>query len=198
MATLPPDFEDSNWPDTTSRLDRRDPINGSLIDRIRAWKEERRRVTEEILKDIHQLSHGDWGFINTAPAKLEPDSEQELELNRKYNSQEFTKSIDRKKLKRHINEQYWSYIQIINRKESANSEIKNQILVFKRNSTVKTVDLIKLINLKTGEAFSWDGKFTPEWEIILRKEHIDINNKIRWYRYHWEIYLRDPENPIKY
>ena len=188
MATLPPDFEDSNWPDTTSRLDRRDPRRDLLGDRIRSRNEERRKE----INDIHQLSHGDWGFINTAPTKLESNTEQELALELRYNSKKFINSIDRKKLRRHSDDKYWSYIQIVNRKESANSEIKNQILVFKRNSTVKTEDLIKLINLKTGEEFAWDGKYTPEWEIILRKKNGE------WYQYHWEIYLMDPNNPIKY
>ncbi len=195
MAIFKPDFEESNsWPEDISRIDRRDP-NRSLADRLRTRFDERRKVTE-ILENVHRLSENNWGFIDTAPTKLESYTEEELTPELRYNSQKFTKSIDRIKLNCHSDGKYWSYIQIVNRDESDNSEIKNQILVYWRFSRAidenEKEEPLKFKNLKSGEAFRWDGKYTPEWEIILMKKNGEN------YKRHWKIYLRDPENPIMY
>ncbi len=190
MAIFKPDFEESNyWPEDISRIDRRDP-NRSLADRVRARFEERRKITEDrrkIIEEIFQLSDNNWGFIkNTAPAELESDRGR---INRLL----FTKQIDRKRLNCRSDEKYWSYIQIVNLIES-NKNIQNQTLVFMRYSRAEEEEepLLKFKNIKSGEAFVWDGKYSPEWKIVLRKRNGDF------YCYHGEIYLRDPENPIKY
>lgn len=188
MATFNSDFEDSNdWPEDISRIDRRDP-NRSLGDRIRARIKERRKIIEE----IYQLSDHNWGPVHTAPADLAKGKE-EIRLAQRINREIFTEKIDRTRLKCRSDEKYWSYIQIVNLIES-NKNIQNQTLVFMRYSRAEEEEepLLKFKNIKSGEAFVWDGKYSPEWEIILRKRHGD------YYCYHGEIYLRDPENPIFY